>query len=120
MAYPIGRSGFYLAATMNRAKGQIRAELYIGNEQAKAFFGLLKAQKELIEKELGYPLEWEELPTRRDSRIAIYRDGIDPDNESDWPQQHQWLAKRLNDLHRVLSVRVAALNADKWNPEGSV
>lgn len=118
MAYPIGRSGFYLATNMNRAKGQIRVELYIGNEQAKAFFGLLKAQKEAVEKELGYPLEWEELPSRRDSRIAIYNNGVDPDNDSDWAIQHQWLAKHLNDFHRVLAARVGALDADKWIPEG--
>jgi len=119
MAYPIGRSGFYLSANMNRAKGLIRAELYIGNEQAKAFFSLLKAQKETIEKELGYPLEWQELPLRRDCRIAIFQEGVDPDQESDWPKQHQWLAKRLNDLHRVFSARVAALDADTWNSKDS-
>ena len=104
---------------MNRAKGLIRAELYIGNEQAKAFFSLLKAQKETIEKELGYPLEWQELPLRRDCRIAILQEGVDPDQESDWPKQHQWLAKRLNDLHRVFSARVAALDADTWNSKDS-
>ena len=39
---------------MNRQKNQIRAELYIAGDQAKAYFGLLKRQKEEVERELGY------------------------------------------------------------------
>jgi hypothetical protein len=45
MAYRIGRSGFNLGAGLIRPKNQIRAELYISGDRAKAFFGLLKRQK---------------------------------------------------------------------------
>ena len=62
MAYSIGRGNFNVGAAMNRAKSLIRAELYISGDQAKAFFGLLKRQKDEVERELGYPLEWDELP----------------------------------------------------------
>ncbi len=111
MPFPIGRSGFWLAAVMVRTKNQVRAELYISGDQAKGFIASLKAQREQIERELGYPLEWEELPARRDSRIACYLSDVDPENESDWPRQHEWLAKRLNDMHRVLAPRVKTLEA---------
>ena len=57
----------------------------------------------------SYPLEWEELPSRRDCRIASYLNSVDPEDEADWPRQHEWLAKRLNDFHRVLAHRVKAL-----------
>jgi hypothetical protein len=109
MAYPIGRSNFYLGAVMIRPKNQVRAELYISGEQAKGFLTSLKTQREAIERELGYALEWEELPSRRDCRIACYFNQVDPENEADWPRQHEWLAKRLNDLHRVLASRVKTL-----------
>ena len=87
MAYPIGRSGFQLGAVMLRPKNQVRAELYISGDRAKAFFGLLKDQKVPIEQELGYPLEWEELPSRRDCRVSSYLNEADPENEADWPRQ---------------------------------
>ena len=48
-------------------------------------------------------LEWEELPSRQGCRIACYLNDLDPEDESDWPRQHEWLAKRLNDFHRVFS-----------------
>jgi hypothetical protein len=54
MSYPIGRSGFRLNAVMIRPKNQIRAELYISGDRAKAFLGLLKNQK----RELGYLLSF--------------------------------------------------------------
>jgi hypothetical protein len=111
MSYPIGRTNFALGAVMIRPKNQVRAELYISGDQAKRFLALLREQREAIELELGYALEWEELPSRRDCRIASYLNTVDPENETDWPRQHGWLAKRLNDLHRVLSQRVKALDA---------
>lgn len=109
MPFPIGRSGFWLAAVMIRPKNQVRAELYISGDQAKGFLATFKTQREQIERQLGYPMEWEELPARRDCRIACYLNQVDPEDEADWPRQHEWLAKRLNDLHRVLGPRVKTL-----------
>lgn len=117
MAYRIGRSGFHLGAVMIRPRNQVRAELYISGDRAKAFFGLLKTQKDAIERELGYPLDWEDLPSRRDCRISSYLKDVDPEDEADWPRQHEWLAKRLNDMHRVFAQRVSALDADTWPSE---
>lgn len=117
MAYRIGRGNFSLNAAMNRPKKQIRAELYISGDQAKAFFGLLSRQKAEIERELGYTLQWDELPAGRDSRIFTQLNDVDSDDNADWPRQQEWLANRLNALHRVFARRVAALDADEWQPE---
>ncbi len=117
MNYSIGRSHFLLAAVMNRLKKQIRAELYIKGGQAKAYFHLLERQKQEVEKELGFELEWDELPEGQDCRIFSQLKDVDPDNEGDWPRQHAWLAARLNALHRAFARRVAALDADAWQPE---
>lgn len=111
MPYRIGRTGFHLSGVMLRPKSQIRAELYIQSALAKTYFRLLQAQKDAVEKEIGYPLAWEELPEGRDSRIAVYLNDVDPDDEAEWPKQHAWLAKHLNDLYRVFSQRVIALDA---------
>src|SRR5687768_13452265 len=106
MPYSIGRSGFFLSAAMVRPKKQIRVELYISGSKAKSFFAELLRQKDAVERELGYPLEWWELPSRKDSRVGCQLNDVDPENEADWPRQHDWLAKRLNDMHRVFATRV--------------
>jgi Domain of unknown function (DUF4268) len=76
---------------------------------AKTVFGHLIKQKAEIERELGYPLEWQELPDGQDSRIAVFLNNADPLDEADWPRQHEWLAKRLNEMHRVFAPRVKDL-----------
>ena len=111
-AFPVGRTGFQLAAVTLRKQNQIRTELYISGDNAKAFFDFLEQQKDPIEQELNYPLEWEELPARQDCRIAFYLNSVNPEEESDWLRQHEWLAKRLNDMHGVFARRIRELNAD--------
>lgn len=113
MGYSIGRTGYHLGAVMIRPKRQIRVELYIAGDQAKVLLGQLQEQAEAIHLELGYPLVWEELPDRRDARVSIYLHDLDPEDEQDWPRQHEWLADKLDDLHRVFSARVRSLAADK-------
>ena len=117
MVYPIGRGGFHLGSVMIRPKNQIRTELYISGDRAKAFFALLKAQKDTIERELGYTLDWDELPSRRDCRISSSLCEVDPEDETNWQFQHEWLAKRLNDMHKVFASRVRALDADAQPPQ---
>lgn len=116
MAYPVGRSEFMVSAVMVRPKREVRAELYISSEAAKAYFGLLEEQKQEIEQELGFELDWESLPEKRDSRIAVRLSDVDPEDKADWPRQHEWLARKVNDLHRVFSPRVRLLDADQWSP----
>jgi hypothetical protein len=42
---------------------------------------------------------------------------VDPENVVDWQRQHEWLAMRLNDFHRVFSNRVRNLNASDWQDD---
>jgi hypothetical protein len=108
MGYAIGRSYVGLNAVIGIRKKQIHVELYLRGTSAKRFFELLQNQKAGIEQELGYALDWQELPEGQDSRIAISVDA-DPTNEDDWPRQHEWLAKRLNEMYRVFAPRVRDL-----------
>lgn len=117
MSYSIGRGGFGINASMARPKRQVRAELYMSNPHAKAFFHLLHAQKSEIESALGYSLDWEELPEGRDTRISTALNDIDPEDRSDWPRQHAWLAERLEEFYRVFVHRVKALDASTWQPD---
>jgi hypothetical protein len=67
-------------------KRQVRAELYLRGPTAKPFFARLFNQKVEMERELGYSLDWLELPEGQGSRIAISSDA-DPANEADWPRR---------------------------------
>lgn len=81
---------------------------------------LLQHHKDAVERELGYPLQWEDLPLKQDCRVACYLDESDPENEADWPRQHDWLAKRLNELHRVFVHRITQLDLDASEREGGL
>lgn len=120
MAYSIGRTGFSVNASMARPKRQVRAELYMSSASAKPWFHLLHAQKDAIEQEFGYKLDWEELPEGKDTRISTPFNDIDPEDQADWPRQHEWLATRMNDFYRVFVNRVRALDANTWVPPESV
>ena len=117
MSYSIGRSGFGVNASMVRPKRQVRAELYMSGASAKAWFHLLHAQKQAIESELGYQLDWEELPQGKDTRISISLSEADPEDQADWPRQHEWLATKMNDFYRVFVNRVRSLDANSWRPD---
>lgn len=117
MSYPIGRAGIYLSGAISIPKKIVRAELYMGGPLAKGYFYQLKDQKDAIEKELGYPLIWEELPLGQDSRISYNLSSVDFSNKSHWAGQHEFLAKHLNDFHRVFFPRVASLERPDGDPE---
>ena len=110
MAYGIGVGGFHLGTVMNAWEKNIRVELYIAGEDAGERLDLLEQNKDEVEHELGYALVWgDQSPTARDRRIAYYRRDVDPEDESDWRQQHDWLATHLNAMHRVFAQRVRGL-----------
>ena len=68
----IGRTGFNINPRLATTKKEIGVDLYISSEQnTTAHFHLLKEQQAEIEKEFGEPLEWEELPNRKSSRISF-------------------------------------------------
>ena len=114
MPYPIGKSGFHLSAAMIPEQ-RLQVQLVISGSDTVAYFNLLHREKSQIEQELGYPLVWDLKFNRQRQRIAIY-DNADTSDKADWPRQHEWLAMRLNELHRVFSNRVRALDADDWRP----
>lgn len=117
MDYSVGRTGFSLTATVKQPLAQVQAELNIRTANAKAFFELLERDKEAIESDFGEPLDWQKLPRKKASRIALTRNDADPTDEADWARQHQWLADTLNALHRVFAPRIVKLNAADWRDE---
>lgn len=51
-------------------------------------------------------------------RISVYMTNVDPEDERDWPRQHEWLTSKINDFHRVFLARVRDLDAEDWKQNG--
>jgi Domain of unknown function (DUF4268) len=115
----IGRTGFNINGTIRREQRQILVELYIQlrGQAPKIAFRTLQSEKEEIERELGYPLSWEELPTRQATRIAVYKDNADVADRGSWPEQHRWMLDRMLDFRRVFTRRVRELDVEPYDDD---
>ena len=112
--FGIGRTDFSLVATTNRRDRWIRVGLRIDGPAAEALFHLLHAERPAIEQAVGAPLDWQALG--RAFRISLRKEQVDPTDESNWSDQHKWLADKLELFDRVFRPRVKQLNAADWTP----
>ena len=114
--FSIGRSNFGLFARLNPKDKFIATVLFMGGTNAKKHFDLLKEQRQEIENEFGYQLEWEKLPEGKQSLISLHKMNTDPRDETNWQNQHEWLASKLELFDKVFRPRVKALDTDDWKP----
>jgi hypothetical protein len=86
--------------------GKLRAEVYLhkGSEHLPS----LIAKKMEIEDALGERLQWEELPERQASRIAVYREG-DVGNTDDWSAYTKWFLDMAGRLRKAFQGHIDAL-----------
>ena len=87
---------------------RVRAELYIANN--KDAFKALLAQREVIEQELGEPLEWYSPDDVIASRITLYYEGSIEDSDDRLAEIRMWTIDRLLALKRVFGPRLAELS----------
>lgn len=81
----IGSSDAHISITLVNKFGNIVVELYISNN--KALFDKLKAQKDSIESDLGFALDWDRLgEQKKASRIKYYIDGLDFEKQDNYPE----------------------------------
>ena len=105
----IGRAGFVLVATINSREGRIGAEVYIGHTDSKTYFAAIEEKRTAIEDRLGFALEWQELPNRQASRIAIFKSGLNLEDESEWSGDFGWLMDTVQKLDNVLRPIIKSL-----------
>jgi hypothetical protein len=106
----IGRAYFWMSGVQKFGKqGWLAAELHMNGAEAKQQFAQLQAQKDDIEAECGFALNWQELPEKKESVILVELDNQDTSNKALWPQQHAWLADKLERMHNAFRERIRAL-----------
>jgi hypothetical protein len=112
MRSPFRGEGSYSLVFCQRR--QIRTELYIDNTNAarvNAIFGALHRRRERIEAAYGKPLSWEELPSRRASRVAAYGEGdvLDTDQHDAFVA---WFLDTQTRLRRAIDEVLPEVQAD--------
>ena len=105
----IGRTGFGLNITANTRDERLGVELWIPGAEAKTHFANLSAQREEIEKALGFELDWQELPDAKACRIATWYPDASIEEDQRWDEYLQWLEERLVVMDRVLRPIVKGL-----------
>lgn len=96
-AFSSGVSGIQIGAVF-AGNDTVRAELYIDLrdfETNKALFDWLRDQKDSIEKECGFSLQWERLDERRASRVAVSRSGSIDSSADELEQIRKWQIEKL-------------------------
>lgn len=119
MNFAIGHSKFYLHSYANTKDGRIAIGLSMTGPDAKPHFHLLLQERLEIEKAFGEPLEWLELPERKESRIMLHDLQADPTNRDGWPAQHAWLHEKLERFDSVFRTRVKHLDANTLEPHAA-
>jgi len=114
MGYGVGRTGAGMLAILNRNEASVLIET--NNREHKAWYHLLLEQKDEIESELGYKLQWDE---RKDNKYASIRVSkkINVSKKDTWLQIHQWMMERMSQFQSAFRKRIKALNDDDWITE---
>ena len=111
ISFSIGRTGIKINPVINPSAGWVRVELYLSGNSAKAWFQQLQSHQQNVEAKTG-PLEWEGLAGKKDCRIAVYKRNSDAKSETDWPEQHAWLAQQAKIFHAVFAPLIRELDFD--------
>lgn len=103
----LGSSLAHISLNMNTQKKSIRIEVWISD--SKELYDYLESQKEDIENELGYSLDWERLDHRKASYIAISKK-IDINKEENWEESINWHLEKAVEFYNVFSMRIKDFN----------
>ena len=112
-AWALGRTGFQLAGLANVRDAYLQAYVNLSGPDVEAHYQLLLAQREEIEAELGFVLEWRE--NEKERKLLVQR-AWTPTDRSQWPSAHEWMLGKLSKLEAVFRPRVRDLDAANWSP----
>ena len=113
--FAVGRSHFYIDATVNTRDSRLGIGLKIADKNhAKNFYNLLVLDKEEIEAEMQEKLEWRELPDNTKSEIILFKNNVNLSDKKDWNTQYGWFKTNIEKFDKVFRKRIKKLNAEDW------
>ena len=94
----IGSRVAILRVTINSQKNFIGLDFYIHRD--KELFHQLKTKRDQIESQLGYELDWQELPDKKASKMGITKEcDFQLDDEQD--ALVEWVVKKIEEFNEV-------------------
>jgi len=118
MSFGIGTSKAHMSGLLNTQQRLVSVCLSIDKgEERLAIFHLLEKEREIIERELGSQLDWEEKPQKKTSLVLMRNPDMDPNDRDSWPEQHKWMLEGLEKFKEVFSSRITAMDVGDWQPE---
>ena len=105
----MGRAGFRLNPTASQQGKRLGVEVYIDHPESKRLFQALAAQREQLEQQLGFALDWQELPEAQACRIASWRPNSPLEEEGSWSEYLDWYVERLVKMNTVFRPAIQAL-----------
>ena len=98
MNLSIGSSDCSISINQIKKRSEIEVEIYI-YENTDLFLNLY-ANKEAIESELGFTLDWRELPERKASRIIVAKN-VELFDKNKWNEQFDWIMATCLNMKKV-------------------
>lgn len=95
----IGTGKAYLSITLVHSNGFIGVELHINED--KELFDALYLQKDIIEKELQFSLDWQRLDNKKASRILSKIEGLNFDDHSNYTELMNAIIDRVVTMRTV-------------------
>lgn len=96
----IGSAKIHLSLVAAVRENFLRVSLYIPDN--KELYNSLKSNRVEIEKSFGFPLDWQDLPAAKASRIAFERDNIDIKQKSNIGEAYKWLLEHSEKLYEAV------------------
>ena len=110
LGFNIGRwPEIWLSGWISATRRQIAANLHMKVPNADSRFDELENNRQEIESQFGARLQWKKSPPWRPAvpQVGVYKNNADPTDRSDWPNQFEWLRKKLEKLDGIFRARVA-------------
>lgn len=103
LSFSVGSSGCGMSILRLQNDGHVAVEFYISDD--KALFRSLYEEKDAIESETGFALDWRELPEKKASRILVEKE-VNLTEKSEWPAQFDWVMDTMIKIKKAFKKRI--------------
>jgi hypothetical protein len=103
--FSIGKSGSKLVALINTLNKTVGVSFQTFDEGGKFLYDNLLNQKDEIEAELGFELNWDRLDGKIATRISHFKHA-DLNNKQNWDNHFKWILEHLEKLNNAFRNRI--------------